>query len=191
MLNQQKSIFFIVILALLALSINAQRGQLIVQKQLDSEYPGLYAVNEPLTVSIKVFNVGSGSAYSVSIHDDWPSAFDVITGSTSGEWPELLASESITHNFTLVPRSEGQLASFSARVAYQPILDGPTQYASSTQTRNITIYPAEAYQRYTNTNTKEWTIIAAGLLSSIIIPLLVWANSRYSTETTAQSKKSK
>ncbi len=160
----------------MALPILCDRGHLVVQKLMVSEFPGLFAVGEPMNISLSIYNVGDGTAYSVHVQDDWPSAFEVTEGSSSGNYDELPAGGHLSHNFTLVPQSEGTLQAFSARISYQPILDGPTQYAISSPSRNFTVYPNHLYKRFTNSFTLEWTVLYGGLALAALVPLAIYLN---------------
>jgi hypothetical protein len=167
---------FLFFLCFLCSLLLADRGHLIVQKLMNSEFPGLYAVGEPMNISLSIYNVGDGPAFSIHVQDDWPSAFEVTEGSTSGNYEELAAGAHLSHNFTLVPQSEGTLQSFSARISYQPIQDGPTQYAISSPSRNFTVYPHYLYKRYTASHTFQWTVLYGGLAAVVLIPLAAYLN---------------
>ena len=55
---------FVISVALLSASLaradDDAQGRLIVQKVLTTEFPGLYAVNKNINVTLNVYNVGAG-----------------------------------------------------------------------------------------------------------------------------------
>jgi hypothetical protein len=151
------------------------RGYLLIHQSVDNnlDIAQLYAVHHPITVNVTVYNIGEGSAYSVSVNDEWPASF-IVSGSNKAEISEIAANSSKSFNFTVTPTVEGEVEDVRAAVEYQPILDGPVMSAYSTAADNVTVVSDEIYKKFTEKHELEWTIFVVVFLGAVLAPLAPW-----------------
>lgn len=128
------------------------RAQILIQKQLHSVRPGLFAHGYPINVSILLYNVGSLPAYAVTIGDNWGEMFEITEGENTTTVDELGVGEKLELNFTVVPGREGHFTGGAASVSYQAEGEGSAaQLAYSSTWRTFTVYSKEVYERYGQT----------------------------------------
>jgi len=159
----------------------AQEGNLIVHKQVLSEYPDVYASGENFTVTIDVYNIGDGSAFDVSVTDNWPEttssgteAFKLVDGSYTSTWGEIVTGEHVSANFTIVPMFEGRFDGSRASGRYEPKQDAETKIVISTAMRPMSVLNTEQYTKYFAKQYQEWAIFYLCSLATIFVPLFIY-----------------
>lgn len=171
------------VLTLLAavVAIFAQEGNIIVHKQVDSDFEGVFASGTNFTVTVDVYNIGDGSAFDVSITDSWPEststgtdAFELADGSYAATWAEIPAGAKVTHNFTIVPKFEGRFEGSRATGQYQPSEGAEAKMVISTAMTPMSVLSAEQYAKHFAKHYQEWAIFFICASASVFIPAAVW-----------------
>ena len=88
-------IFLVCALALLGM-VHAEeaeaQGTILLQKTVTQEYPRFFGEGINFTVKIDLHNLGDGTAYNVTAHDDWPvEHFSVVEGTENATFEEIPA----------------------------------------------------------------------------------------------------
>jgi len=158
------------------LALAAEQAQLLLQKTLTStsDFPGLFAQDRNLNVTLNVFNVGNGHAYGVVVNDEWPAeGFDVVFGEKSVTFGEIAAGERKSHNFTVKPKFSGEFEGFPATVQYHTHADAKDfQTGFSTPMRNLTIVSTAFYEKVTAKHVAEWTVFGVWGAGIVLMPLV-------------------
>jgi len=151
----------------------SERANLLLQRRLVSPHANLYAQGHQFNVTLSVYNVGNGPAYSVKVIDEWPlSSFQLVSGSLSGDWAEIAAGAQQQFNFTLVPTVTGQLEDIRATVQYSPTLEASNQQKGfTTPIHNFNIISSQLYTKLTAKHVLEWLVFLSGLFLSVGIPV--------------------
>lgn len=182
----------------LAAGALAQEGNLIIHKQIKATNDaGVFSTDKNFTVSIDVYNVGDGSAYEVSVTDNWPEstssgtdAFKLDPSSSySANWPEITAGGHVSYNITIMPIFEGRFEGSRAQGSYQPTLDGDAKMVLSTSSAPMSVLAADQYAKYFAKHNQEWGIFYIGALSTILIPLFVYGSIQVSYKDGIPTKK--
>lgn len=97
--------------------------------------------SERVTVSISLHNVGSTTAYDVSLIDDtWPSQkFNLVSGNSSSSWDKLEGGKSFIHAFVLEPKEKCLFHGAPAVVKYRVAAKSQLQEAYSTPIQELDI----------------------------------------------------
>jgi len=169
-----KLVFLAAVCAMVAPVLSADSAVLILQKNIDTntEYPQLFAEGRNFSVSLRIWNIGTGKAYDVEVKDDWPTdSFEVTSGKTSGEWKSIGVNEKVELNFTLSPLFDGEFPGFRAVVTYK---SDPNEEAAqeglSSNMPNIRAVSADVYDRVVASTNKEWTIFIVFWILAVAVP---------------------
>jgi len=166
----------LVIVGLVAVSAEGE-GNLILQKSVRSDTPGLFALGNNFTVTLSVFNIGTGSAFDVAVSDEWNlEEFELVDGAMSKSWAEIPAEGSETFEFGLIPKVEGRFPGFRGAVEYNAEAgeDVEQQVGLSTGMGEMTIISQELYAKITDKHTVEWAGFFLAAAASVILPFLAY-----------------
>lgn len=163
--------------ALVGLVSAAPEGKLVFHKVVDSEFPGLFGEDKNFTVSLSVHNIGEGSAFDVSIADDWPSdLFEVLSGDLTTTWAEIGAGKSESVELLVQPVFEGPFTPQRASLNYLATADSEeAQNAFSTGNAPMRITSATFYEKVTAKHHQEWAIFTISSLATVLVPLFVYS----------------
>jgi len=175
------------LLAVFVAGVVAQEGNLIVHKQVLSDYPDVYSTGMNFTVKMTVYNIGDGSAFDVKVKDTWPSstssgtdAFKLVAGSFTSKWAEITSGASVSANYTVLPTFEGRFEGARATGSYKITKDGASKKVLSTAGASMQVISEEQFSKYFAKHYQEWTIFYLGCLASVFVPLFVWGSIQYS-----------
>lgn len=175
-----------------AAPIAIDRAHIVVQKTLSAPETQHYLVqNKPFTVTYMVLNVGEGTAYNVSLRDDWPAeAFKIIDGTSTRTFDAMPSGANQTFALTLSASASGTMTSARATVEYkyanphyEPAenLDGDDEdddayipvTSSSTTPGRVDIITQETYDRIAAANNQNYVYVTVGAaLVAVVVP---WA----------------
>jgi len=162
-------------LSLIAADGESGRGYLLLHKTLDNgiDIPHLYAVGQPITVNITLYNIGEGAAYSINVNDQWPSGF-AVQGQSRASFQELAAGGRVSYNFTVTPSIAGDVEPLRAAAEYQSVIEGPVVSALSSPAFNVTVVSEEVFGKLTAKHVFEWILFTFVFGSAVILPLSLW-----------------
>ncbi len=121
-------------------------------------------------------------ATEVKVSDEWaPDFFDVIDGSTEGEFAEIAAGERAWLNFTVVPHFEYTpekpvlyVRGFPAKLEYTPEPDADPKIAYSTKMLDMHVLSKKDYIKFTAKRTTQWTLFSLGMVGAVFLPFAAW-----------------
>jgi len=169
--------FLFTLFLVVAAVVAVEEGQIVLQKEIVSDHPGVFAKGYNFTVNLTAYNVGEGTAYDVNVADNWPEAnFDLIDGELLGSWEEIAPGASESMEIILQPTFEGRMPGFRASIDYlRTPEDSEAVSGLSSSTGNITVYSAPAYEKFVASHKQEWAVFLVSSLSTIIVPFVIYS----------------
>lgn len=133
-------------------------GFLLVDKVFDDRS---VVVDRPLSIEIRIYNTGKGSAYNVMLLESSfsPENYTFLSGNPDETFNEILPNENVTIRFTVQPLFSGSLEDKPALVSYYQYQYSDTpQRSFSTCKRYFYILTEDQYHAYVANHSKEWLI---------------------------------
>ncbi|KAJ5076789.1 translocon-associated protein subunit beta [Anaeramoeba ignava] len=151
----------------------AQEGRLIVDKDIiNTEYP---TTNQDVIALYTICNVGEGTAYNVFLKDDswYFEDFDVLEGSLSAKWDQILPGQNVTHALVLTTDTPGKRYISEGKVLYQPAPFSPRRVSYTTMIGRIDVVPFSSSETRNEPHLMEW-LGFIGLSLLFFIPLAIY-----------------
>ena len=151
-------------------------------------------INNNLTVSITVYNVGEHAAYDVHVKDnDWPAgSFDTLEGETKATFDRIEAGSSVTFKYTIVPRATGEIQTLPAKITFKPAQDADetdVKVAYSNGLPKIPVLTQTEYDRRHDSHVDEWFIFLLLLALPVGAPATMYLFANNQIEQLAAEKK--
>jgi len=154
--------------------VSAQEGILLVKRGLSTP-SGYFGQSENITITIEIYNVGTGPAYTVSVEDPWPEdQFKLLEGSKSKTWQEIAPGMHETMNLTVIPNQNGPFPVHKAEISYQPQMEGHHVTGSSTGHPPFLILSREEFEKKTAKHYDSWAFFILGFSASVLVPFYLW-----------------
>lgn len=67
----------------------------------------MYSVNNPFTVTISIYNIGTSDAVNIHTNDRWPSEIPIIKGSAEQTIDIIKVNDVYEYTYTAQPNIEG------------------------------------------------------------------------------------
>jgi len=134
-------------------------------------------VTRPLTINVKLFNVGESSVHDIVVSDVWPAdSFTVLSGSADFKVDKIAAGANVTHTYVVVPKNTGTFTSGAAKIVYRPHQKANTgiQTSFTNAIGEFDIESVYTYERRHSTHAFEWTVFLALCLASVGPASFVW-----------------
>jgi len=127
---------------------------LIVVKEILTEEP---AASRDLIINVKIFNVGTSSAYDLRLEGN-KEGFESVTGLTQAKWDRLAAGANISHTYVVKPSKAGPADSSSVEVYYRDAPKGAEEIVYSTNIPQYYFSTSREAARRSELRLKEWGI---------------------------------
>jgi hypothetical protein len=136
-------------------------------------------LNNNLTVTLTIYNVGESAAYDVNVKDnDWPEgSFDTIEGENKANFDKIEPGTNVTFSYTVVPRSTGEIETVPAIVTFKPVQDADeteTKTARSNGLPKIPVLTQSEYDKRHDSHVDEWAIFFVLLSLPVGVPTVMY-----------------
>jgi len=155
-----------------------------------------YAVEEKeFVVDYHLYNVGDKLAMKVKLDDTvnfHAQYFEVLKGSLSVEWDKIATGSNVSHSVILKPLYYGYINYTAADISYFPSETSTTirkGYTSSPGDGYI--YRLREYERRFAPRYADWFIFLLATTPALVLPALLWYNSKSKYEKLAATKEKK
>eukprot|EP00762_Andalucia_godoyi_P006466 ANDGO_02861.mRNA.1 hypothetical protein NAEGRDRAFT_80788 len=161
-------------------------SNVVVYKQLSSDLVG---VQQPLTVSLVVYNEGRLPIHNVYLNDshNWPAeAFTITEGSAVTTVPEVAPGASVNISFVVVPSVEGELFAVPAEYSYEISIKEKEEDEEQLVTLNgrsnfvppFPVFSARKYAVEASTKQFEWIAFFAMIIFPTLVPAAIYITIR-------------
>jgi len=180
--SMMKTLAVLLVLALAASAVVGEEAELIVAKTVLTRNP---VVNQEMMVSVRIFNVGSGPAYDITLNDmSWlRENFTAEAGILGARWEKLAAGQNITHNFVVIPSRPTVMRAAPATVSYHSSARGGKELTAFSSIPNygyLRIYRANEVPNRSLPHYFEWTVFAALIAAALALPAVLYTSSKKS-----------
>eukprot|EP01129_Flabellula_baltica_P003582 TRINITY_DN13334_c0_g1_i1.p1 TRINITY_DN13334_c0_g1~~TRINITY_DN13334_c0_g1_i1.p1 ORF type:complete len:187 (+),score=45.01 TRINITY_DN13334_c0_g1_i1:75-635(+) len=131
-------------------------------------------LNNDVTFSITVYNVGNEDALDVILEDELPYQFTLTSGFTSASWARLAPGQNYTHSYVAQPGLAGGIPTRLAIVTYSDEDGEEHSTTSSSGGKYIRVYDWKQVDRRDGAHIREWMIFVILSAMSIAIPVAVF-----------------
>jgi len=160
-----------------------QGARLLVSKQILNRY---LVEGKDIEVRYTVHNIGKGPAVNVQLNDNGFSleAFEIVGGHLYTKFARIPPETNFTHVVVVRPNKYGYFNFSSSEVTYQ-LSDGPdaqTQVSFSSEPGEGGIVAFRDYDKKFSAHYWDWLAFALMTFPSLVIPLVLWYNSKSTYE---------
>jgi len=155
-----------------------------------------YAVeNKDFVVDYHLYNVGDKTASKVTLDDTanfHPTYFEVLKGALSVEWDRIPPGSNVSHSVILKPLYFGSINYTAAEISYFPSETATAARKGYTSSPGEGyIYRLRDYERRFAPRYIDWAIFALATIPVLVLPALLWYNSKSKYEKLAATKEKK
>jgi len=155
-----------------------------------------YAVEEKeFVVDYKLYNVGDKIATKVTLDDTpnfHPTYFEVVKGSLSVVWDRIPPGSNVSHSVILKPLYYGSINYTAAEISYFPSETATAARKGYTSSPGEGyIYRLRDYERKFAPRYIDWAIFALATMPVLLLPAILWYNSKSKYEKLAATKEKK
>nr|QBH72909.1 translocon-associated protein, beta subunit precursor [Eurycantha calcarata] len=186
------NIFVIFLGVLVAVGCNEDEdssARLLISKQILNRF---LVEDMDIIVKYTIYNVGSSAALNVQLTDSSfsPESFDVVGGQLSMRLDRVAPGINVSHVVVVRPKRSGFFNFTAADVTYKATEDATEfQEAVTSEPGEGGIVPFRDYDKKYSPHVLDWATFAVMTLPSLLIPFLLWYNSKSKYEKLARSKK--
>jgi len=155
-----------------------------------------YAVEEKeFVVDYRLYNVGDKTATKVTLDDSLnfhAQYFEILKGALVVEWDRIAPGSNVSHSIILKPLYYGSINYTSAEISYFPSETATAaRKAYTTSPGEGYIYRLRDYERRFAPRYADWLIFALTTTPVLVLPALLWYNSKSKYEKLAATKEKK
>ncbi|EKX47798.1 hypothetical protein GUITHDRAFT_137181 [Guillardia theta CCMP2712] len=165
----------IVLISCIAVGYAEKQPQphLLIQKSVLVSRP---FAGKDIPFQYRLFNIGSGPAYDVTLEDDWSAEeYSVVSGMVSGSWPQIPAGGNVTHIVVLKAHSFGYKSSTPAKVTYKATQDAAdVQVGYSNDLGLIPVLSHKEDNKLSAPHITEWLLFIAMAAGLGFLPLFLF-----------------
>jgi len=170
-----RAVVFCLVLAVCIQSAFCSEAQLVVSKRVLTDE---IILGEDIPVNIRIFNVGQGTAYDVTLRDEaWdPKLFSYEVGLPAASWERIAPGANISHTFVVKAKDVGVARDQSAIISYRAQVGGALAYVRSSSYNYLGVQRHSERESRSSSHFTEWVIFSAGALALLFIPYWRWSN---------------
>jgi len=155
-----------------------------------------YAVEEKeFVVDYRLYNVGDKTATKVTLDDSLnfhAQYFEIIKGALIVEWDRIAPGSNVSHSIILKPLYFGSINYTAAEISYFPSETATAaRKAYTTSPGEGYIYRLRDYERRFAPRYGDWLIFALATTPVLVLPALLWYNSKSKYDKLAATKEKK
>ncbi|CAG9759643.1 unnamed protein product [Ceutorhynchus assimilis] len=167
-----------------------QGARLLISKQILNRY---LVEGKDIEVRYSLHNIGKSPAVQVELKDNGfnSDAFEVVGGHLSTKFARIPPESNFTHVVVVRPNKYGYFNFSSAEVSYK-VSDAPdaqTQVSYSSEPGEGGIVAFRDYDKKFSSHYWDWLAFALMTCPSLVIPLVLWYNSKSSYEKVSKPSK--
>lgn len=171
---------------------SATDAKILASKFLLSRYG---VEDKELVVDYRLYNVGDKIATKVTLDDTinfQATYFEVIKGALSVEWDRIAPGSNVSHSVILKPLFSGTINYTAAEISYFPseTATGSRKGYTSAPGESY-VYRLRDYERRFAPRYLDWAIFALATTPVLVLPALLWFNSKSKYEKLAATKEKK
>nr|CAG4635102.1 EOG090X0EPM [Alona affinis] len=167
----------------------AAPARLLFSKQILNKY---LVEGMDIVIKYSIFNVGGTAALDVQIADNTfgPQDFETVGGQLKVSIDRIPPGGNTTHVVVIRPVRFGYFNFTAAEVSYLPSEDAAeAQIGHSSEPGQGAIVPFKEYDRKFSPHTLDWLSFAVMSMPSLVLPFVLWFNSKSKYEAIMSQKK--
>nr|CAG4642084.1 EOG090X0EPM [Eurycercus lamellatus] len=187
--NWFKICVLVVIAAVTMGNEEAAPARLLFSKQILNKY---LVEGMDIVIKYSLFNVGGTAALDIQLADNTFGAqdFEVVGGQLKVSIDRIPPGGNATHVVVLRPSRFGYFNFTAAEVSYLPSEDAAeAQIGFSSEPGQGAIVPFKEYDRKFSPHLLDWVSFAVMSMPSLVLPFVLWFNSKTKYETIMKQKK--
>jgi len=148
--------------------------RLIAQKLVLEDY---IVLDEGASVVHRIFNVGSSSAYDVTLDDKNSEGLGpVVEGTQTAHWERIPPGGSVVHTFFTAPETEGDIPVGGSLITYRHSPTSQLAAHFTTAVGRVRVGAVNELAQLTSSRFVEWGIFSIVALAAIAVPFLRYSS---------------